>query len=257
MSRVIKSFRTEDDKEYVLNPFSFISEKIKISADSFVLEEEEAQVSESRPHQRHLETQSIIEAAQAQAREIVDSAKKEAEQIVKSAREEAVKLQKSAEEKGRSQGYKDGQSSGLNEFKEKIQQAEAALIEVQNEVSRFYDEAEDAIFSMSLAMAEQVIGMKVERDDAVVVSIAKRLLEKARNGRRFTLKCNPLDLPLLTQSMDILSAANGGKPIELDDDRNITRGGCRLETDYGILDGTMDSQLEQLRRIAEDLSDET
>lgn len=255
MSRVIKSFRTEDDKDYILNPFAVISERVKVNSDAFVLDEDRKKGKNDDRHHKSTSL-SAVEDAQSQADAILAQAQQQAAQIVSQAQAEAQQLKSEAIASGQVQGVKEGTEKGLDNFKTAIQQAEDLMQEVRQNVQLFFDEAEGAIYAMALAMAEQIINHKIDSDNEIVVDIAKRLVEKARNGKRFTLKCNPLDVPILTESMDVLTAATGGKEIELDDDRNVSRGGCRLETDYGVLDGTMESQLEQLRRLVEDTFDE-
>jgi flagellar assembly protein FliH len=255
LSRVIKSFRTEDDKDYILNPFSVISERVKVNSDAFVLDEDGKK---GKGEDRHHKSPafSVVDDAESQADAILAQAHQQAAQIVSQAQAEAQQMKSEAVASGQAQGIKEGMEEGLQNFRVAIQQAEELMRDAQGNVQLFFDEAEDAIYAMALAMAELIINYKIDSENEIVVNIAKRLVEKARNGKRFTLKCNPLDVPILSESMDLLTAATGGKDIELDDDRNISRGGCRLETDYGVLDGTMESQLEQLRRLVEDTFDE-
>ena len=255
MSRVIKSFRTEEDKEYILNPFAALSEKVKVNAEAFVLEQS-GQETKGERRQGGLRDMSVLQGVQAEADALLAQAQQQAGQIISQATAQAQQLQEEARQKGLAQGEKTGRQQGREEFQAAIRQAQGLMEEMRGECQRFYDESSETIYAMALAMTEQIINHQVDSENGIVVDIARRLLEKARNGKRFILKCNPLDVPILTESMDLLTAVNGGREIELEDERSLSRGGCRLETDYGILDGTMESQLEQLRRLVEDTLDE-
>ena len=253
LSRVIKYFRTEENEEYILSPFTVISEIVSDKPDTLVSDNDDG----SAPCEPVLENApaNVMEIAARQAAEIVADAKNTAKKIIDEAKQAADALKENAEKTAYEKGYKAGSEQGRLQFAGLLQKAEAVATQGQADSKRFFDEAEESIFAIALGIAEQVISHSIQTDNQTVVSIAKRLLDKARNGKRFVLKCNPLDIPTLSESSDALSKVAGGKAVELEDDRNMAQGGCRLETDYGVLDGTIESQLEQLRRLIEDLLD--
>jgi flagellar assembly protein FliH len=70
------------------------------------------------------------------------------------------------------------------------------------------------------------------------------------NANSVTLRVHPEDLRLLEGARERLTAEGiSGTPIDFKADSTIGRGGCLIDTESGLLDARLDSQLERLRTL--------
>ena len=80
------------------------------------------------------------------------------------------------------------------------------------------------------------------------------MLERARkeiaNAREVRIWLNPADRELLAHvAPDLLESPPGsGRQIEVLSSEDIRRGGCRLETEMGVIDATIPTQIEEIHR---------
>jgi flagellar biosynthesis/type III secretory pathway protein FliH len=65
--------------------------------------------------------------------------------------------------------------------------------------------------------------------------------------KRVSIKVNPTDLNAVRGfEEEILSSMHGMKEWEIKEDNRITPGGCIIETDSGIVDAQLETQLAEI-----------
>jgi flagellar biosynthesis/type III secretory pathway protein FliH len=103
---------------------------------------------------------------------------------------------------------------------------------------------------LALEIAERVIGRAVEDDCQIAASILERAKREVVDARQVRVWLHPEDhkvlLDLRPELMKVGSEA--GRTIEVLASEEIGRGGCRLETDIGVVDATIPTQLAEVRR---------
>jgi type III secretion protein L len=101
---------------------------------------------------------------------------------------------------------------------------------------------------LSLVIAEKIVGTALRRDPRVVLSITAEAIESVRNQRELVLRVNPSDAQLLREErkalMDLLGRAG---EIAVREDPAVARGGCVVETEHGMVDAQLETQLQMLK----------
>ena len=102
-----------------------------------------------------------------------------------------------------------------------------------------------------MAIAEKIVMKAIECDSAMVAENVKAALKLAAQGSDVVIKVNQQDLEYLNE----MSGGSGealGKygSINIESDDEISPGGCRVCTEQGAIDGTIETQI---RRISEQL----
>ncbi|MFL5274391.1 MAG: FliH/SctL family protein, partial [Anaeromyxobacteraceae bacterium] len=168
----------------------------------------------------------------AAARGRIAAAEQEADEIRAVARAEAEVLRREARAAGREEG---------------VAEASAALVRAAAERDRLLSSAEGDLVELAFAVAERVVGAAAER--GIVVAIARRALEAARDRSHVTLRAHPADLAVLGAAEAELSAQLARAPgVALRGDPAVARGGVIVETEAGSVDATLAAQLGALRR---------
>ena len=172
--------------------------------------------------------------AERQASEIIEEARARTQTLLeeaKSRRDELVK-------QGFDQGRKDGIASVTEE-----------LARVLSEVAEIRGSASERLVQLATKIAHKVLKEAVSLNPDVVVSMARRALEEVRWCREITLRINPEDLEIIRKQRQKLTALlDSVNELRLEGDPQVERGGCLVESEAGILDATLSTQLAALER---------
>ena len=152
-----------------------------------------------------------------------------------------------ARQEGYQAGYRDGLVA-LESFKQSFGQQLAA--QIGSLVAAFGDQFDaleaqiaDAVARTATALARQVVRNEIDTRPALVASVAAEavnaVLLSARHIRVFV---HPDDQPLVAAgAADALAA----RQARLVPDATLARGGCRIESDLGSIDASLDTRWTQ------------
>ena len=95
-----------------------------------------------------------------------------------------------------------------------------------------------------------MIAKAVDADGEIVAAVLERAKHEALDAKQLRICLNPIDHQLLAELRpDLVKIGNDGKRIiEVVASAEIARGGCRLETESGIVDATLPTQIDEIRR---------
>lgn len=184
--------------------------------------------------QRASVTPGVLFDARREAKRVLDAASFEAERRVIEAQAEADDIREAA----RAQGYEDG------------------LAEVNELLVRFRDEREKKLLEhkgdvvgLAVRVAGKILGREIEERPETFTDLVIRAVRGIRHEKRIQIRVHPDDLSLARAGLDRLRDEVGpGKEIEIREDRAVTGGGCVVETDLGIIDARLETQLKTLEK---------
>lgn len=103
---------------------------------------------------------------------------------------------------------------------------------------------EHSLVKLSIKIAEKVIKKKIEDEDDVVISVVRNALKTVKDSSEITVLLNPNDLEILSQYEELVSYEN--RKIKFLTDEGIESGGCKIHSDWGVIDAQIDTQLEEI-----------
>ena len=172
-------------------------------------------------YQAYLDAQGIIAAAQAQAKQIVADAEREYE------------AQKQ-------QGFEDGMTEGRMEMAEKMVDSVAKSVD-------YFSDLEDRMVELVVKALKKVVGEMDARER--IVAVVRHALAVARNQAKITIRACPAEVEVLQERLaDIMRPYPAINFIDIVPDSRLTEGGCILETDIGVVDASIDVQLQAIER---------
>jgi flagellar biosynthesis/type III secretory pathway protein FliH len=103
---------------------------------------------------------------------------------------------------------------------------------------------------LALDISEKIIQKAVSEDPQIVASTLERAKQEVTNAKRIRISLHPKDVEMLREMRpDLLNIGeNRGRTIEVLAAEEVDRGGCRLETEMGIIDATIPVQIQEVRR---------
>ncbi|HVP37078.1 MAG TPA: FliH/SctL family protein, partial [Terriglobales bacterium] len=96
----------------------------------------------------------------------------------------------------------------------------------------------------SLEIASKIIQQKIEKDEKVILRNLKHALKHLLDKGKIIVRLNPADLEIIGKQSKELKTAEGLKELILEEDSNVTRGGCLIHSDLGHIDARIETQLE-------------
>lgn len=177
----------------------------------------------------------ILQSAQEQAAEIIARATVQADQLRQQASRESAAA-------GREQALQELMPS-LVAF---ANAGQSLIVFEEQLISR----CAPRIVDLALEIAAKVIAKAVDADAEIVASVLERAKHEALDAKQLRIWLNPTDHQLLAEIRpDLVKIGNDGKrTIEVVASAEIARGGCRLESESGIVDATLPTQIDEIRR---------
>jgi len=157
-------------------------------------------------------------------------------------------LQAEALRAARQGGYHDGYRDGiaaLESFKQSF--ASQATAQVGALMQSYGDQMDllqqamaSALADAATALARQVVRGELAANPQQVAMVAREALETLLlSARHVTVRVHPDDQPLVAQGAEEVLAARGARLLA---DAGVTRGGCIVESDIGIIDASIESR---------------
>jgi flagellar assembly protein FliH len=119
---------------------------------------------------------------------------------------------------------------------------------LQSEKQEIAERAERNSIELAFMLARKIIGLELEAKPELVGTIARMAIEQVLDCDRIELKVNNEDLGYLKSvQQDLESLLSGQAKLELRADKSLERGSCMIETERGLLDARISTQLDALR----------
>jgi flagellar assembly protein FliH len=105
------------------------------------------------------------------------------------------------------------------------------------------------MLELVLEVARKVVREELKLQPAHVLAIVRDALRRVQGVGRLRIRANPLDVDLLRQNRPLLlQVVEGIESIEIVEDRRVDQGGCVIETEQGVYDARIRTQLGEIER---------
>lgn len=178
----------------------------------------------------------MVDAADA----LIEDAERNAAALVEDARRQVRNMIEKAKGEGESEG-----ASQAQHMREEI----AGLQE------RMLKEVEGEVVRAAMRVAGELLAAELATREDGVVDVACTALAAAKNARDINLRTSPRDAPILRKhKARLVSVLARAKDLEIREDRRVKQGGVLIETESGVVDAQLETQLEELTRALEKTS---
>jgi flagellar assembly protein FliH len=162
----------------------------------------------------------------------------------RSAEEIVAEQLNAARQGGYQDGYRDGLTA-LESFKQSFAaqttaQVGALLQSCAGQLDAMQQQMASALAAAAVSLARQVVRAELATRPEQVVQVAEEALQTLLlSARHITVRVHPDDHALIAQGAAESLAARGGRLVA---DSAISRGGCIVESDIGIIDASIETR---------------
>lgn len=164
-------------------------------------------------------------------------------------------------------GYERGRRDGEKALSEQLLRQRADMFEAHQGVVEslrrlvpdLVAQTENVLISLALEAARKLVaGLPISAE--VVTSVVRDAISQVDNATEFTIYLHAEDLALLKKIQSpLLSPTPGGDKLTFHASKEVARGGCLVQTRFGVLDAQRSTKMDQLKRslAVEDVSPES
>lgn len=197
-----------------------------------------------------------LEEIEAQAQAILEDAKAEAERILADARSQGESLRADAVEEGTRQGFEEGYAKGMAEVDDLKQDLAERRRALEAEYDELLEDLEPRFIETITDVYSHIFGVDLMDNRDILVHLIDSTLRKVESSRTFIVHVSADDYPHVNmQKQTLMEGAVAGRGlIEIIEDIALSKGDCLIETDGGIFDCGVGTQLEELTKKLQVLS---
>ncbi len=189
-----------------------------------------------------------LEEIKAQAQEMLDDAQAQIDEMNAAAQNEIEAKRRWAMEEGKKEGYEEGYRKGVSEAEEMKRQVMAERRRLEAEYEQLIDELEPRFIDTITEVYSHIFGIGLADNRDILVHLVDSTLRQVESSRTFIVHVSKEDYPFVNMQKQALTegAAAGRGTVEIIEDLTLGRGDCMIETDGGIFDCGVDTQLTEL-----------
>lgn len=163
--------------------------------------------------------------------------------------EEMKKKIKIVEKKAFEEGFDKGKQAGVESEAKKIETILSdfrhALLDLEKVKKKNYLNAEKETVNLSLSIARKIVCHEVSINKEVVLNVIKQAFKKVVDHEKIKIKISPSDFKFIEQSeFKISKIIDNIDKVAFEEDKNISDGGCIIETNLGDIDARIEEQLQ-------------
>jgi flagellar assembly protein FliH len=167
----------------------------------------------------------------------------DAEQAALQERRAAVEREAFA--KGFAQGERAGAEAAGKRGEVMLRRLTETLDELTSLRAQMIHQTEHQMVQLALAVARRVVHREISLDRDLLVAMARVALDRLGESAQVTVRLSPEDFEATAAAR---AAQWTGTNVCVVADSRVSRGGCRIDSDLGVLDAGADAQIQEIAR---------
>ena len=174
------------------------------------------------------------------------SAQEKAQEMLNQAQADVAQIRAVAAAEGAALGRADAKQQLLPSLTAFANAGQILIVFEEQMIQRYSSQ----LVRLALEIAEKIVGKAVLEDPQITAAVLERAQREVSDAKRMRILLHPADYSALAElAAELVKIGNQrGRQIEVVAAEDIGRGGCRLETEIGVVDATVPVQLAEIRR---------
>ena len=182
--------------------------------------------------------------------ELIAAAQEEIEQMHKEAEKNISFLKKRSMEEGKKEGYEEGKMLAMQELEVAKQELAAKEQAMELEYQKLIDTLEPQFIQTITGIYEEIFSVDLSGYKKILSNAIVNTIRKVEGSKDFLVHVSRMDYTLLMQHKEEIlnSVSSKQATVELIEDTTLKENECMIETNSGIFDCGIGTQLEELTR---------
>lgn len=181
------------------------------------------------------------------------------EAYMEEARKKADTMYEDAKNRGYSDGYDEGIAAGKAEYEEKQVALELEINKAREDLElareQMIADLEPKFVDVACELMKKLTSISLEEDKNILVYLMNNAVKEIEGSKKFTFRVSDADYEYVEEhKSDIYGYKNPNIEFEFFSDSKLVKGKCVIETDNGIIDCSLDVQLDNIIRAMKLLS---
>jgi flagellar assembly protein FliH len=153
-----------------------------------------------------------------------------------------------AHERGRLEGERALSQQLLQQRNEMAELQRGVVEALRRALPQVILDAQSALIRLALESAQKIVaGLPVNPE--IMEAVVREALRQVEDTAEIAIQLHPEDLALLRKhDSPILSGVPEAGPLRFSSSADVTRGGCLVQTRFGLIDARRETKVEQLRQ---------
>jgi flagellar assembly protein FliH len=174
--------------------------------------------------------------------------------LTESIETEVLRRLKEVEEKAFAEAHKlgleEGKKEAFNHYSSEIQNALDKLKDMMEQFehykSRLLIENEEYFVKLVFQIAKNITQKEIKEDPTMILPVIKKVVEDTHSDDEMLLKVNKEDLEFLKTVTDSSKKPwEAVKKLKVEASESVSRGGCILETNHGVIDAQIEQRVQK------------
>ncbi len=176
-------------------------------------------------------------------KDAMDKAKKQVNELKSNARKEGY-------DTGFQGGFKKGEESAKEEFSPFLETTQQLIEELSGFRKEMYDKVEREMVEMVISLTKKVIHFEFSTREDAVQDMIRLAVQSVLDRESMVIKIHPTDKEYAESFRpELHHMFSEIKNITFEAHSGIARGGCVVETNFGVIDARIEKLEEQIDRI--------
>lgn len=247
----------EEERERRLEAMRESGEEVPdgIDVDEFLGLVDTISQPEEEPIDMSEQTEAILEEARQNAEQIIADANAQAEEILSAAKLNADAMKNLARQDGEKEGYNEGTQRAAMELQEAQRSMQSEVDKIQNDYMEKQLQMEREIVEMCLPVFEHVFSVELGGRKDVIYHLLDHCIMKIERTGQMQIKVSDANADFIKSKKDEIQGKVGAEVgLDIIADPLLNDSQCIIETDGGIFDCSIDTELDNLIREIRALS---
>lgn len=202
-----------------------------------------------------LQADEIIADAREQADNMLAQAREEIDAMLAEAQTDADARRNLARQDGQKEGYLEGTQKAAVELANKEAWYDEQVALIQEDYARKQMTMERDVVDICCKVFEKVFGAQLEGKKDILFHLLDNCLMNIEPSHQMQVKVNEANIEMLREKKpEIMNRVGTGVVVDLISDPCLTDSQCLIETDGGVFDCSIDTELDNLIRDIKSLA---
>ena len=193
---------------------------------------------------------AILNQAKEEANGILEQAKVDAEKIIQESKALAIQDAQQAKDQASKEGYNIGYQQAMQEVEKTKQQLQQQKASLNAEFDQLVDQLEPQFVETITNIYEHIFHVDLSSYRDILIYLISSTMNRVEGSRNFMIHISKEDYPYVSMHRKQLGIETtvSSRTVELVEDISLEKGQCLIETDNGIFDCGLGTQMEELRK---------